>query len=100
MVTGLSLGEALKNVIIHIRFPLLDKDSLSSIAADNEVKQYIPVSTCILVVVLECPHQVTLIAAAWKFHALQRVDDPADPQTTPRRGTVPRPSLRALGLTS
>ena len=45
-------------------------------------------------------NQVTLIAAAWKFHALQKVDDPADPQTTPRRGTVPRPSLRALGLTS
>ncbi|XP_065906033.1 BTB/POZ domain-containing protein 19-like [Dysidea avara] len=85
VVTGLSLGEILKNVIIHIRYPLLDKDALSSIAAENKIKQYIP---------------VTLIAAAWKFHALQKVDDPADPQTTPRRGTVPRPSLRALGLTS
>ena len=44
VVTGLSLGEVLKNVIIHIRFPLLDKDVLSSIAAENEIKQYIPVS--------------------------------------------------------
>lgn len=85
VVTGLSLGEVLKNVIVHIRFPLLDKDVLSGIAAENEIKQYIP---------------VTMIAAAWKFHALQRIEDPADPQTTPRRGTIPRPSLRALGLTS
>ena len=44
VVTGLSLGEVLKNVIIHIRFPLLDKDVLSAIAAENEIKQYIPVS--------------------------------------------------------
>ena len=41
---GLSLGEVLKNVIVHVRFPLLDKDILSSVAAENEIKQYIPVS--------------------------------------------------------
>ena len=38
------MGEVLKNVIVHIRFPLLDKDVLSSVAAENEIKQYIPVS--------------------------------------------------------
>ena len=47
VVMGLSLGEVLKNVIIHIRFPLLEKDALSSIAADNEIKQYIPVSSVV-----------------------------------------------------
>ena len=40
--------------------------------------------------------QVHLIAAAWKFHALQR-PDPSDPYTRPRVGTLPRLSLRVVG---
>lgn len=81
VVTGGTLGEVANMVIRHVRFPLLDPDTLSDVEKENEKKQFIPVH---------------LIAAAWKFHALKR-PDPADPQTRPRLGTLPRESLRVVG---
>ena len=41
--------------------------------------------------------QEAMIASAWKFHALQK-PVPGDPQTTPRLGTTPKPTLKCLGL--
>ena len=43
VVTGGQLGEVVKNVIIHVRFPLLDPDILGDVEKENEKKQYIPV---------------------------------------------------------
>ena len=47
--------------------------------------------------ILQTLLQETIIASAWKFHALQK-PLPGDPQTTPRIGTMPKPTLKCLGL--
>ena len=44
VVTGTSLGEVAKEVILGVRFPLLDPDKLGQVEQDNQTKQYIPVS--------------------------------------------------------
>lgn len=82
VVTGSGLGKVAKGVICNVRFPLLDPEKLSHVENENRKKNFIPVD---------------LISGAWKFHALKQVD-PCDPQTRPRAGTLPRESLRALGL--
>ncbi|XP_065184982.1 BTB/POZ domain-containing protein 19-like [Sycon ciliatum] len=81
VVTGESLGETCRNVIEHVRFPLLDPDELKVIEKENEKKKYIP---------------VRLISAAWRFHATKHAV-PGDPQVTVRSGTLRRPSLQPLG---
>ena len=111
VVTGQTLGEVALKVISHVRFGLLDPEKLSQIERDNQQKSFVPVSEvrarlcithaglavrttttgCVLV-------QVSLISAAWKFHALKKVDV-SDPQTRPRAGTLPRKSLKVVGLT-
>ncbi|CAI8026260.1 BTB/POZ domain-containing protein 19 [Geodia barretti] len=83
VVMGQTLGEVAVKVINHVRFGLLDPEKLSQIERDNQQKNFVP---------------VPLISAAWKFHALKKVDV-TDPQTRPRAGTVPRESLRVVGLT-
>ncbi|KAL5487219.1 hypothetical protein EMCRGX_G019796 [Ephydatia muelleri] len=82
VVLGTTLDEAAKNVMIHVRLPLLDLDVLSQQEKENQKKKYIP---------------VVQIAAAWRFHAKKK-PDPLDPSTRPRAGTIPRESLRVLGL--
>jgi hypothetical protein len=78
VVMGQTLGEVAVKVINHVRFGLLDPERLSQIERDNQQKNFVP---------------VPLISAAWKFHALKKVDV-TDPQTRPRAGTVP-----VVGLT-
>lgn len=82
VVLGTTLDEAAKNVMVHVRLPLLDPDVLSQLEKENQKKKYIP---------------VIQIAATWRFHALKK-PDPLDPSTRPRAGTIPRESLRVLGL--
>lgn len=84
VVSGSSLGEVAHGVIQNVRFPLLDQEKLSQVELENRIKVFIP---------------ITLISGAWKYHALKRTD-PRDPQTRPRAGTLPRESLRAMGLGS
>lgn len=88
VVSGSSLGEVACKVIQNVRFPLLDTDKLSQVEVENSIKSYIP---------------MTLIAGAWKYHALKRTD-PRDPQTRPRTGTTTRPGANkkspATGHTS
>lgn len=82
VVNGTTLAEAAKEVIKHVRFPLLDTEILTRADDENKVKGYIPEN---------------LIATAWKFHALKK-PFPGDPQTTPRKGTLPKQSLKCIGL--
>ena len=44
VVLGTTLDEAAKNVMIHVRLPLLDPDVLSQQEKENQKKKYIPVS--------------------------------------------------------
>lgn len=80
VVLNVSLSQAAKNVIVHVRLPLLDPDVLSQV--EKESKDLIPVAQ---------------IAAAWRFHALKK-PDPLDPSTRHRAGTVTKESFRGLGM--
>jgi hypothetical protein len=82
VVSGESLGDVCKNTIHHVRFPLIDPEELSFIDKENERKRYIPIA---------------LIKNAWKFHATKELDA-SSKQTTPRAGTLPKESLKVLGL--
>lgn len=44
VVLGTTLDEAAKNVMVHVRLPLLDPDVLSQLEKENQKKKYIPVS--------------------------------------------------------
>lgn len=70
--TDKKLGEAVKNVICHVRFPLLPPDYLVLLEKDNHEKNYIPVS---------------LISFAWRFHATKETDS-TNPQLRLRQGTI------------
>ncbi|XP_065833858.1 BTB/POZ domain-containing protein 19-like [Oscarella lobularis] len=82
VVSGESMGDLCKHAIEHVRFPLIDPDELSFIEKENNRKKYIPIH---------------LISHAWKFHAIKEVDR-NDIQIRPRAGTLPKESLRAIGL--
>ncbi len=71
VVANKPLADVLRHVIEHVRFPLLDEDTLHSIEAENEKTATIPVK---------------LIAKAWKYIATRRADT-TDPQFRPRAGT-------------
>eukprot|EP00056_Hartaetosiga_gracilis_P017575 m.7725 g.7725 ORF g.7725 m.7725 type:complete len:286 (+) comp5867_c0_seq1:80-937(+) len=71
VVTNQTLKDTLKDVIVHIRFPLFDSANLQKIEDDNEKTQIIPVK---------------LIAKAWKYQATNRAD-PNDPHYKPRAGS-------------
>lgn len=43
VVTGQSVGEVLKGVVDHVRFPLLDSDTLHQLEAENEKTNIVPV---------------------------------------------------------
>ena len=53
-MNGTSLTEAAKNVIKHVRFPLLDTEILTRSDDDNKVKGYIPVSYVVLLFATVC----------------------------------------------
>lgn len=72
VVAGKSVAEVLKQVVEHIRYPLLSHEVLQKLEADNEKDAIIP---------------VRLISKAWKYHATKHADK-SDPQFRPRQGTV------------
>lgn len=44
VVTNTDLADVAKNIILHVRFPLLDPDTLSEIEEENAKRPFIPVS--------------------------------------------------------
>eukprot|EP00051_Salpingoeca_urceolata_P005861 m.78205 g.78205 ORF g.78205 m.78205 type:complete len:296 (-) comp14575_c0_seq2:129-1016(-) len=71
VVSGRSLGEVCATVIEHVRFPLLDAETLTKLEAENEKQQLVP---------------VRLVAKAWKFHATHNAE-PGNKQYVPRSGS-------------
>lgn len=71
VVNGETLAESLKNVIVHVRLPMLAAEELQIAEADNTKTGCVPVA---------------MLAAAWRYHALKTSD--LGPQTTPRAGHV------------
>eukprot|EP00730_Choanoeca_flexa_P016894 TRINITY_DN8065_c0_g1_i1.p1 TRINITY_DN8065_c0_g1~~TRINITY_DN8065_c0_g1_i1.p1 ORF type:complete len:282 (+),score=72.93 TRINITY_DN8065_c0_g1_i1:86-931(+) len=68
VVTGQSLAETMKDVVVHVRFPLLDSATLQEVESKNEKDNTIPVK---------------LIAKAWKYQAT-KTPVANDPHFTPR----------------
>lgn len=88
VVSGQTPSQVLKGVIDHVRFPLLDSDTLHALEAQNEKDNTIPV--CHVLLLASSPltrTQVRLIAKAWKFKATNKADA-SDPHFKPRKGTV------------
>lgn len=72
VVSSKPLADTLSKVIEHVRYPLLNHDTLHKLEQENEKSHIIP---------------VRLISKAWKFHATKSTDK-KDPQFRPRAGTV------------
>jgi hypothetical protein len=89
VVTGQSLAATMKEVVEHVRFPLLDAETLQEVEAKNDKDNTIPV--CHLselhpwLPVLTPRLQVKLIAKAWKYQAT-KTPVANDPHFRPRAG--------------